>query len=147
MVVRVPRDIRPTVVQFGRAAIGETRPNPLLGRKHIMENDEIQKADQTGVYTLADGTHVRLKKGDPIPLGATFRDAGLGRPMSARSKEKAAIVAAGQAAQPDADPSAVETVRHAVLGDDDDGKRAKTAAPENRAKHAAPEARGDGGMA
>ncbi len=85
------------VMQFGRAAIGEARPNPLFGKVHIMDGTELKTADKTGVYTLVDGTPVRIKKGDPIPDGAEFRDAKEDRPMSPRAAERARIAKAAKA--------------------------------------------------
>ena len=122
-VVRAPR-----VLTFGVAAIGEDRPNPLFGRQHIMENQAPNTAERDGVYVLADGTPVRVKAGEPIPLGAKLRGGIPDREETPRQRERRLIAeAAGDAApEPTAAPDA--------------GERARPAAPENRAKTAPKEA-------
>lgn len=102
---------------FGRAAIGEERPDP-LGGIHIMDNaDDRPKAKKTGVYvvTNAEGTvsHQRFKEGAIIPDGAEFRDGG--KPIESPLQDEQAKIA------------------------EETEKRSKGKAPENRAKGAAPE--------
>lgn len=54
------------------------------------EGDEPAKVEQTGIYVLEDGTPVRLKEGDVLPEGATFRDAGDVQPQAGEERAKAA---------------------------------------------------------
>jgi hypothetical protein len=98
-------------ITFGRAAIGETRPNP-RGAIHVMKQaDDRPKAKKTGIYIVKEDsgteTHLRIKEGDFLPEGATWRDEGAEREPSLRERERAAIL-----------------------------ERSKGAAPENRAKTA-----------
>ena len=64
--------------QFGRAAIGEDRPNPLLRGDLVMDNAaDANKADKTGVYVVTDDTgietHAYYKEGAILPANATWR--------------------------------------------------------------------------
>jgi hypothetical protein len=105
--------------QFGRAAIGHDRPNPLLRSDLVMDHAaDAQKAEKDGVYVVnVDGieSHMRFKKGAVLPVGATFRDEGeeIVSPLQEQQERIA----------------------------EDTAKRAKGAAPENRAKSAAPESK------
>lgn len=59
--------------------------------------DEPNKVEKTGVYKLPDGSHVRLKEGDVLPLGAEWRDAGEDPVETARGREKRLIAEAAEA--------------------------------------------------
>lgn len=107
-VVRAPRG----TLTVGAAAIGERRPNPLFGRQHEMDRAE-HTAEKDGIYELADGTPVRIKAGEPLPLGATFRGERADLPESPRRRERRLIAEAAGAEE-----------------------RARGAAPENRARTA-----------
>jgi hypothetical protein len=106
--------------QFGRAAIGHDRPNPLLRSDLVMDNAaDANKADKTGVYKVTDDrgnkTHMYFKEGAILPEGAEWRgERDEERYESPRQKERARIAGATE-------------------------ERAMSAAPENRAKTAAPE--------
>jgi hypothetical protein len=111
--------------RFGRAAIGDDRPNPLLRSDHVMSDAaDAKKADKAGVYKVTiDGveTHMRFKEGAILPEGAEYRDEGdpIESPLQ-QSQEKLK-----QAAD-----------ERAKTAED---QRAKGPAPENRALGKAPE--------
>ena len=129
-VVRAPRhpDLKAgQPVRFGAARIGERRPDPLLGRRHVMDASDIKTADKTGVYELADGGRVRIKEGEPLPLGAEFRYEGEDPAESPRQKERR-LIAEAQAER-----------------EGGDGQRiAATRATENRARRGTAENREGG---
>jgi hypothetical protein len=102
------------VRQFGRAAIGHDRPNPLLRSDLVMDNAaDAKKADKTGVYVVTSPTgivsHMRFKEGAILPDSAKWRDEG--KPQ---------------------EPSLVERQQAEIEANTE--KRALKAAPENRAQ-------------
>jgi hypothetical protein len=101
------------LLTFGKARIGHDRPHPYGG---IHDMDTTDKVEKTGVYTLVDGTPVRLKEGDVMPAGAKFRDAGEDLAQSPRQMERERIAEATDAESKAAAKEA----------------RAKGPAPENR---------------
>jgi hypothetical protein len=116
--------------QFGRAAIGDARPNPLLRSDLVMDNAaDAKKADKTGVYVVTDDTgietHAFYKEGAILPANATYRGER-DEVTSPRQAERERI--AGNTVQEQA-----ETVEDVAE------ERAKGPAPENRARAAAPE--------
>lgn len=100
------------VFTVGRAAIDPNRPDPMhLKTGGIPMADEPTKAKKTGVYVV-NGVPQRFKEGDVLPDGAELRKEqpeGETLITTPRQEEKAAITA-------------------------EDEKRARKAAPENRAK-------------
>ena len=106
---------------LGRAAIDPNRPDPMhLLTGGIPMAREPETAKKTGIYLTVDGTPLRIKEGDVVPAGATYRDAGEEIGKSPRQLERERIA---EAAEADAATDATVTTQ-----------RAKGAAPENRSK-------------